>query len=478
MSITPTHLKSYAAIAIRIIAAGAAITLLTLYPVMDRYSAAGRELTQARADDDDVRIARAYHILYEIHPWAVEHLEAAAAAEVHSGDFEAAERDLNALAALRPLSAQELAWLGTIYSGRGDTEQAVAAWEQARALGTVDSEALADLAELYMAQGKWANAAAVLEALTRLRPADAGLLVQLAMLQALDAPDQAAITLAQAVALSPELEPSITPLRTSLDARLTQSPDYAFAALGTVYLRLNQYPLAEEAFSRAVAYNPAYPDALAYLGYVRARLGKPALGPVQQAVALSPDSPTVHIIAGLTWTQLDRPADARVELERAYELDPTNPSICIEIANTHRAERGLEWAEIWMQEAVRLAPDDPRFRVLLVQFYVDEDYKVEEVGFDLAEKLVKDQPNNAEAHDALAWAYFLLRDLDAAQAELDRAMTLDPNLARSYIHMGQVMENRGEFDHALWYYLRAKDLDANGPFGALADRAIERLGGG
>jgi tetratricopeptide (TPR) repeat protein len=478
MTTTLSRLNSYAALAIRIVIAGIAVALLGVHPVMDRYVAAGRELRQARADDDHSRAARAYRMLYEIQPWAPEHLDSALAAEMRAGEFDAAERDLNAIAARRPLDAQELAWLGTIYATKGNTQQAAQTWEQARALGTLDTSALGDLADLYMQQGNWQGAAAVLETLTQLQPTDAGLLVQLGMLQALDKPDQAAVTLGQAATVSPELAPSIAPLRASLDARLTQTPDYAFAALGAVYLRLNHYPLAEEAFARAVAYNPAYPDALAYLGYVRARLDKPALAPVQQAIALAPDSPSVHIIAGLTWSELGRPADARTELETAYDLDPQNPSICVEIANTYRAEGGLLWAEIWMQEAVRLAPGDPRFRVLLVQFYVDENYNVAETGLELAKQLVADLPDNAEAHDALAWAYFLTQDFDAAQAELDRAMTLDPNLPRAYIHMGQVMEQRGQFDHALWYYIRTRDLDAGGPFAALAQRAIDRLGGG
>src|SRR5438105_7619135 len=97
-----------------------------------------------------------------------------------------------------------------------------------------------------------------------------------------------------------------------------------------------------------------------------------------------------------------------------------------------------------MKEAVRLAPNDPRFRLLLVQFYVDENYKVKEVGLDLAKQMVADMPDNAEAHDALAWGYFVTGDLDTAQKELDAAMTLDPGLARAYLHMGQVMEQRGK----------------------------------
>ncbi len=463
---------------VRMVATAAGILALGLTAVPGPLVEAVAAARQAESVGDRQTAARAYHVAYTYQPWIEAYLVAAIEAEVQAGSYAEAERDLEALAAIRPLGSQELAWLGAIYAGQGEIDRAVQIWERARELGTVDTAALARLAGIYEGRGEWAAALSVLEALSRLEPRNGLLHYRIGLIRSLDMPEAAIISLAQAVALNPASAERLAALRASLDERAGQPPDLAYARLGIILVALEEYPLAEEALSRAVAYNRSYAEPLAYLAYTRARLGKSALGAAQQAVALAPDSPTVRYLAGLTWKQLGRPVEARLEFEAAYDLDPTNPAFCVEIASTHRAESNLIWAEIWMQEATRLSSDDPRFRVLLVQFYVDEEYRVAEVGLPLAQQLVADLPDNAEAHDALAWASFLTGDLDGAQAELDRALTLDPHLGRAYAHMGQLMEQRGRLSEALWYYLRASELEPDGPFGALARRAIERLGGG
>lgn len=470
--------KRGALFAARLIIVGAGVAVLGVHPSLDAQVDAGRALHEAEMSGDYATAAEASHRLYEIQPWRVELLARAAEAEIRAGLYDEAERDFASLADLRPLTAHEIGWRGTIYAGRGEIDRAMAAWEEARAMGAFDPQALVPLAELYVERGEWSQASSVLAALAQIQPDDANLLVRLGIIQALDQPEAAAITLAQAAGLDPGLAERVAPLRASLGARAEQSPDHAYANLGVIYLSLEELRLAEAALERAAAYNPAYPDALAYLGYVRARLDEPSLGATQQAVALAPDQPPIRYLAGLAWMEHGRPAEARVHFERAYDLDPNNPAICVEIASTHRMDHNLEWAEIWMQEAVRLAPSDPRFRLLLVQFYVDEEYKIEETGLALAQELVETMPDSAEAHDALAWAYYLTDDLDAAQAELDQAMTHNPSLARAYMHMGAVMERRGNLSEAMWYYLETLKLEAEGPFAARAERAIERLGGG
>jgi Flp pilus assembly protein TadD len=462
----------------RLLAVAAGIVALGATAVPGPLVEAVRAAREAESAEDDLGAARAYHSAYRYQPWVDAWLVAAVEAELRAGRDGDAERDLATLAAGRPLEAREMAWLGAIYAGRGEINRAVQTWEQARALGTVDTDTLARLAGIYETRREWPQAVTVLRGLIQLDPSNAALYYQIGVILSLDAPEEALVALAEAVALDPARGERLAPLQASLEEQADQTPDLAYARLGIILVTLEEYPLAEEALSRAVAHNRAYAEPLAYLAYVRARLGEPALGAAQQAVALAPDSPTVRYLAGLTWKQLNRPAEARVEFEAAYDLDPSNPAICVEIASTHRADASLEWAEIWMQEAVRLAPDDARFRLLLVQFYVDEEYKIAEAGLPLAEELVADMPGSAEAHDALAWAYFLTGDAERAQAELDRAVALDATLGRAYAHLGVLMEQQGRPSQALWYYLHASELEPEGPFGALARRAIERLGGG
>ncbi|HEC24119.1 MAG TPA: tetratricopeptide repeat protein [Chloroflexi bacterium] len=465
---------------LRLIGAAVVVLALGIAPVPLSLTQAVGEGRAAAAAGEYARAADAFHRAVAYQPWESETLSAAAEMSLLAGDHGAAARDLERLARLRALQAEEIGWLGAAYTGLGRVDEAVSLWEDARAQGLVEPGSLAGLAEIYIARREWKQAGDVLANLARFAPGDAGLHYRLGLIQALDEPDWAVVALAQAVALDPSLAEPLADLRTVLDERPADPPDLAYTRLGIAYLRLEELPLAEEALSRAVAYNPAYGEALAYLAYVRARLDEPALGAAQQALALSPDSPAVLSLVGLTWKQLSRPIEARTAFEKAYALDPSNPAFAVEIAATHRAEHAYEWAEIWMQEAVRLAPDDPRFKILLAQFYVDEEYRVEEAGLPLAEELVAELPESAAAHEVLGWAYFLTGDVTAARRELEQALSLNPELARAHAHMGILLEEQGQIGAALEHYTTASELEPDGPFGELARRALDRIleGGG
>lgn len=307
--------------------------------------------------------------------------------------------------------------------------------------------------------------------------ADDEQLYRLGLQQALDEPEQAILSLAQAAALNPDRAVQVAPLLDALNARVADPAELFYLKLGAAYLQADEVALAEAALERAVTINPAYGEATAYLAYVRARLGKPALGAAQQALALDPTNPTVYYLVGLTWKQVGRPLEARLAFERGYELDPTNPAFAVEIAETHRTERQYALAELWMEEAVRLAPHDFRLKLLLAQFYIDAEYRVVERGLPLAQALVAEEPQNAEAHATLGWAYFLTGEVGRAFEEMDRALTLDADLPRANFYRGALLESQGRMAEATACYERARSLDPNGPFGVLAARALERIAG-
>jgi tetratricopeptide (TPR) repeat protein len=459
----------------RVAGAGLAILFAGLTPVPERLVEHVREARAAYQSDRYQEASAAYREAYAYQPWSTQLLAELVRASVLEGDHEGAIRYLELLASKRPLQPEEISLLGTALVGQGQVDEAIALWESARDEGTVEADTLAQLGDIYVSRKQWAQASEVLATVARFAPSDAALLYRLGLIQALDEPDWAAVTLSQAATLTPDKAEDLGPLSATLDRWPDDPPDLFYTRLGIGYLGLGELSLAEEAFSRSAAYNPAYGEALAYLGYVRARAGEPAMGTIQEAMALAPDSPTVLTLAGLTYKQLGRLYDARATFEQAYELDPNNPVLAVEIASTHRADHGYQWAELWMQEAVRLAPNDPRFKLLLAQFYVDEEYLVADEGLPLAQEAAASLPNSAAAHDTLGWAYFLLGDLDNAYAELTLAIRLNPALARAHVHLGALLEAQGETNDALIHYQEALALDEGGVSGNLADRAIDRL---
>ena len=62
-----------------------------------------------------------------------------------------------------------------------------------------------------------------------------------------------------------------------------------------------------------------------------------------------------------------------------------------------------------------------------------------------------------------------------AKTHLQRALALDPDLARAHYHLGALYAARGDVEAAQREYQRAIDLDSQGFFRQRAEKALEDL---
>ncbi|TFZ08471.1 type IV pilus biogenesis/stability protein PilW [Ramlibacter humi] len=112
-------------------------------------------------------------------------------------------------------------------------------------------------------------------------------------------------------------------------------PD-AYNLRGLVYMRLNDYPQAEESFRRAVALNPRDSGAMHNLAwmYCQQRRFADADKTFDQALA-NPgygDVAKTLMAKGLCQSSAGKPAEAEKTLARAYELDAGNPIVGYNLA--------------------------------------------------------------------------------------------------------------------------------------------------
>ena len=427
---------------------------------------------QAAAQGDWQTAAPVYWLAVSYEPWSSDHLAAAAGAALETGDDQGAYDALIALREHRPLTPEETLHLGETYDNLGFPMQALAAWEEALAAGASDRGALARMAALYRAEGDYERATDALYRLAQYAP-DEAMLRELSLLQAITDPEGARLRLGEILASD-----DLVPVGEVVRDYATLPPAEYYGRLGVIYIEMGEWELAEVALMRSVALNPTDAERTAYLGYVQGRNGKPGFGAIQQAMALAPENPLVFTMAGLYLERMGAWPEARVALEWAYNLDPSNPAVAVEIANTHRAEGAYSLAETWLREAIRLAPNDVRFELVLAAFYLDESYRMDEVGLPLARDLVTREPGNAEAHAILGGILLYAGDSEGAAAELQSALTLDPTLARGSYLMAVLRESQEQVTDALRYYQDAAEQVPDGRFGVLSRRAIERLTGG
>lgn len=398
-------------------------------------------------------------------------------ADLLAGNFEAVLVEIQSADRARALTTEEYRFLIRSLVGLGRIEDAVAAWREAGAAGQRDPALLAALVDSFVQEETWDQANLILLALVEAEPANAEYRYRLGLIQALDQPDPALLTLTQLIADNPVYAQRTGDLLATVRQRSEQPLEAYYTRLGIAYLGLDELTLARESFRRAFAYNARFAEALAYFAYTNSLIGEPSVAAIQHAISLEPNNPTVLYLAGLTWQRLDRPVNARIWLERAYDIDPSNPALSVEIASTHRLEGEREFAEVWMKEAVRLGGSDPRFAILLLQFYVDDEYKIEEEALPLALALASEYPENAEVQDGLGWVYFLLEDQENAGLHIDNALRLNPGMARAHFHRAVLYESQGRRRDAFPHYQAAAELEPRSVFGLRARRALERFGG-
>lgn len=468
----------YEGIWLRLLVAVVVILLLQVTPVPQIPLEALRRALALSNQGRHEESAQALGVMYQYQPWSADRLAFRVQEDLLGYDVGGAQRDLERLASLRPLTNAEMVTLAAIHIRQGDMPAAEQLWRDALASGRIQPDDLDVMAQTATSHQDWSSAASAYLGLTIAHPDDPMPLYRLGMVETLDQPEYALGTLTKVASMSRSLAKPASLLEENVAMRVVDSPEKVYARLGIVYISLNEFELAETALSRAHDINPAYAEALGYLAYSRAKLGRPALGAIHEALGIAPSDPVLHYLAGLILKQQNRLDDARAELETAYDLDPSDPAFAVEIASIHRAEHADAYAEIWLNEAVRLAPDDLRFKLLLAEFYADENYRLKEAGLPLAEKLVTDNPGNAEAHAVLGWTVFQLGDGNRALLELDKAAQLDPTLVRAQLHLGFVTEAMGDTTQAIEHYQRASELDPAGSYGALARRALKRLGVG
>lgn len=112
---------------------------------------------------------------------------------------------------------------------------------------------------------------------------------------------------------------------------LTADPSYVDAhnLRGLVYLRLNDIPLAEDSFRRALALNPRNADVAHNFGWLLCQQSRYAESNAFFAQAIGnptyPGKARTLMVQGVCQVRAGQRAEAEQTLLRSYEMDPNNP---------------------------------------------------------------------------------------------------------------------------------------------------------
>jgi tetratricopeptide (TPR) repeat protein len=460
----------------RALAALALILLLGLQPVPLAVTAAFRSAQSAAARQDYAAAADLLASAAARLPYDGSLVYRAGLADISAERFESAVERLQSAAALDGWTPARRVALGDAYLGLGDRASALAQWELALEDLPEDDGLLARLANSYEAEGRYADAIATLNALARVRVGDPAVPYRLALLTAVTAPADALARLTRVADLSPDLAPQAQAIRRAIEAGLAAGDEaYTFGRVGLALIQFKEWGLAELALRRAAALNPEYADAQAYLGFALDMQGQDGRAAYEAALNLAPDSPLPKYFLGLYWRRHGEAGTALNFLQEAQALDPENPALAAEVGETYAVLRDLPNAEVWFTEAVRLAPENADFWLLLARFYVEHEYHVADLGLPAARMAAGLNPESALAADALGHALVLTGDHTNGEKGLERAIALDPQLPSAYYHLGLLYTAQGRTKEAQAALNHALALDPQGAYGGLALRALAQL---
>ncbi|MEG4917392.1 tetratricopeptide repeat protein [Microcoleus sp. B7-D4] len=224
-------------------------------------------------------------------------------------------------------------------------------------------------------------------------------------------------------------------------------PDYvkAYSNLGCVLVKLDKLFEAIEVFQQAIALSPKWASLYNNLGQAFQAQGKvgDAISAYIEAIALQPDLVLAHYNAGQVWQSQGQHESAGRCFEKVIELAPDNASAYSEWGYSLMAEGKLDAAMACFQKAISLQPTFVEAYCALVLQTIQESSvegkEIDELG---------------QAKIACA------RFLQALQRQ-SNAPEVYANLWQTYVHLGNVLFQYGEYKQAESYYHKALQVKPN-----------------
>ena len=355
--------------------------------------------------------------------------------------------------------AEAVLGLGESRAGTGDWAFAISEWLRALALAPDDPRVHVALGRASVALGQFDQAETYLSRALQLQPsphdrATASTLLgrlwvgpkpSLAEAAFREAGDDDMLAVLQAVNAEPN------PARQAL-------------LLGIAFLQRQELSLARHHFERAVALAPGDAEPLAYLAHTLDQQGETvaARDLLEQALELDRDSTLIHYFLGTHHRLVGNWQDAQEALWQALLNDPDNAALRAEMGGTLADQGDYPAAEEWYVGAVSSAPEEVDFHFMLVHFYLDHLFRVQDGGLPAAQTLLALVPDDARAQDLLGWAYHLSGQHEKGLVALGEALARDPDLASAHFHLGSLYVTLGQHKLARHHLLRAIDLDSDG----------------
>lgn len=265
--------------------------------------------------------------------------------------------------------------------------------------------------------------------------------------------------------------------------------------LAHIQERMGDHAAALASYKRVLELEPGDVPTLLHLGEVCLETGEndSAHRYFRQALELNPEEAAAHAGIGRAAAALDRPHEAAAELRRALELQPQASALHYPLALAYRNLGQMEAAraELHLRGETPVRFSDPLLNEIgplqrgdLIEAVVEmagkadeiddrslADFAIGHLGSDpaapqkllaavaeISEEAVDDnRASRARLHYVVAGLSYSRGDLGRSMVELEKALSLAPQMTDAAILRGHISERRGDLEEAASLYTQILD---------------------
>jgi tetratricopeptide (TPR) repeat protein len=330
------------------------------------------------------------------------------------------------------------------------------------------------LVDLYRKEGRFDQALIFQTRLTEIAPGNMDFLIEKIVLELGLYPERSEIVKYDISKLPSWLVKSsneVTKLRSIKDSAV-----YA-ANMGQIFGKIAVWDLAETWFSKAVHLSPDYAESWAFLAEARQQNGRDGSEQIKTALRLQPDSTGVRALGALYYRRQGDFAAAESLLKQNINDFPGEETWYLELGGLLAETGRMEEAVAIYQRAVEIDPENFRAYAAMARFSVIYNYELTEIGHPYAQKAIMLAAQEPEAHDVYGQVLLAEGEMEAADLAFSNAVTLDPDYAPSWLHIGQTALSNGDSAKAVESLLKVVSLAGNAREGQLASRLLNQYYG-
>lgn len=194
---------------------------------------------------------------------------------------------------------------------------------------------------------------------------------------------------------------------------------------------------------------------------------------IEKALALDPESPSIHGLDGLIWMQMGRPEDALAAYEKAATLEPENAIWQISLGDASTVAGDISDALQYYHRAVELAPRDPSTWRALALFSLNNNIDVAQTGLTAAEGLSRLAPEDWLTYLVSGRVSMMLNNPLSARTNFLKAIEAAPEEPAPHYYLGLSFMEAQMFTLAYDKLVDVISLDPTGMYGWQAQRLLE-----